>query len=359
MVKSLKRNKVELSNEGLYTDNAVNSVDYKEEAHVLNCASLCSGISADKEAMKNIALNNNTKYIIEIDAQAREIYQLNHGQPEKVYEDITKVNATKLAKVDFMMISVPCQSYSLQNRNRSNYCATKDSLWESALQILDKSNSKYFIFENVEGLLSIQGGKVFQDILDSFKALNYNIKYKVLNAKDYGSPQNRKRLFIVGVRKDIKKDFSFPQPQLVKSSVNDVIKIGSDYSAQLYDASKRVPFQEKRSTDIKKLYILPHLKYAADARIVSSNGVAPTIVASSAYTKFYDEKNHLFRYLTNTELAEIQGFKNFKFSTKKMKTKQLIGNSISVQVLEAILQELIPPKYFEQTATNHKLGVAA
>ena len=155
-------NKVELSNEGLHIDNAVNCVDYKEEAPVLNCASLCSGISADKEAMKNIALNNTTKYIIEIDAQAREVYQLNHGKPEKIYEDITKVNATKIAKVDFMMISIPCQSYSLQNKNRSKFCATKDSLWESALQILDKSNSKYFIFENVEGLLSIQGGKFFK-----------------------------------------------------------------------------------------------------------------------------------------------------------------------------------------------------
>jgi DNA (cytosine-5)-methyltransferase 1 len=333
--------------EGLNKEVGTNNTIVKETP-VLNVASLCSGLGSDKVALTNIGANYKDCYSIELDPQARKVYALNHGKPENSYKDITKVNPNKLAKVDLMMISVPCQSYSLQNCNRGKTCNSKSNLWKYAIDILSHSKSKYFVFENVEGLVSIEGGQVFRDILKSFKK-DYNIHYKILNSKNYGnSCQNRKRVFVVGIKKSEKNDFSFPEPQAINSCINDFVDKNADISALTYDASKRVPFITKKETDIKKKFRLP-LKYEADARIVDSKGILPCIVASSAYTKIWFEEENIFRYLSNKELSSIMGLKDFDFGdTKKMKTKQLIGNSIDINVLSLIFKNLIPSKYFSK-----------
>ncbi len=173
--------------------------------------------------------------------------------------------------------------------------------------------------------------------------------HKVLNSKNYGnSCQNRKRLFIVGVKKSEKNDFSFPEPQAINSCIDDFVDKNADISALTYDASKRVPFITKKETDIKKKYRLP-LIYESDARIIDSQGILPCIVASSAYTKIWFEKENTFRYLSNKELSSIMGLKDFDFGdTKKMKTKQLIGGSIDINLLSLIFKNLIPAKYFSK-----------
>lgn len=331
-----------------------------ENTPVLTCGTLCGGIGSDAVALKNLNVNHRTKFLVEINQDVVDTYKLNHKiDDDAIYSDITTINPHLLEKVDLLCISVPCISYSISGKRLPILEDTRGSLFYSAFNILRINNSKYFLFENVEGILSHQEGTTWNTILTILKSLNYNVQFKVLNAKNYGAATNRKRLFIIGTRKDIKEEFTFPEPQPVSNSVDNYIVKGADYSDCIFDSSKCVPFTAKKVTDIKTIYKLPHLKFAADARVVSTNGIAPCILSSSAYTKFYDEKNKIFRYLRNSELAEIQGFKSFKWSAGKTKTKRMIGNAINIHTLEALFTNLIPSKYFIKNAVASSLGDAA
>jgi DNA (cytosine-5)-methyltransferase 1 len=316
------------------------SIDIVNESNVLTCGSICSGIGAFEQALNNISTTHINKYMVEIDNFARRTYEANHTV-EHMYEDLTQLNPTSIPYVDLLMLSLPCQSFSMQGK-RGGFNDTRGTLTFDALKIVKESKPKYIIFENVKGIINHDKGETFEVIKGAFEELDYKIYYQVLNSKNFGSAQNRERLFLVAIRKDIKYGYEFPEINNTIKSVNSYIKTGINYSEHIFDASKRVPFITKRKTDIIKPYQLPHIKYSSDKRICSTKGIAPCIVASSAKTKFYDTKNKLFRYLTLEEMAAIQGFPaNFKFPVSNTQKKKQIGNSITVSVLEAIIKNLL------------------
>ena len=333
------------STKGLSSDNN-KSVDSVNESNILTCGSICSGIGAFEQALKDIGTTHINKYMVEIDKYARKTFAANHTV-EHMYEDLTKLNPTNIPYVDLLLLSLPCTTFSSQGL-RKGFNDTRGTLTFDALKIVKETKPKYIIFENVKGMVNHDKGKTFEVIKAAFEELDYKTHYKVLNSKHFGSAQNRERLFLIAIRKDIKHGYTFPEINETIRSVNSYIKIGVDYSAHTFDATKRVPFITKRKTDILKPYELPHIKYASDKRICSTKGIAPCIVASSAKTKFFDTKNKLFRYLTLEEMAAIQGFPtNFKFPVSNAQKKKQVGNSITVSVLEELLKNLllniIPP----------------
>ena len=311
------------------------------QQNVLTCASICSGIGAFEKSLSNLMITHTNEYMIEIDKDAQKTYLANHNV-NHVYDDLTKVNPKTIEYADLILLSMPCQSFSNQGLRRG-FNDTRGTLTFDALRIVKEQQPKYVIYENVKGLVNHDGGNTLKVILAAFNELNYKVKYKVLNSKNFDSAQNRERLFIICVRDDIDQEFFFPEINPVTKSITDYIKKGADFSEHLYDASGRVPFGAKRDTDIIKLYKLPHVKFASDKRICSSNGIIPTIVASSAKTKIVDFVNGgIFRYLTLNEMAAIQGFPaDFKFPVSNTKKKRQIGNSITVSVLEAIIKNLL------------------
>ncbi|WP_434658559.1 DNA (cytosine-5-)-methyltransferase [Sulfurimonas sp. NW9] len=310
------------------------------ESNILTCGSICSGIGAFEQALKNIGITHINKYMVEIDKFARKTFEANHTV-EHTYKDLTQLDSTKMPYVDLLVLSLPCQSFSMQGK-RAGFDDTRGTLTFDALKVVKETKPKYIIFENVKGIINHDKGNTFEVIKAAFEELDYKIYHKVLNSKYFGSAQNRERLFLIGIRKDIKHGYDFPEINETIKSVNSYIKTGVDYSAHTFDASKKVPFPTKRDTDIIKLWELPHIKYSADKRICSTNGIAPCIVASSAKTKFYDTKNKLFRYLTLEEMAAIQGFpSDFVFPVSNAQKKKQIGNSITISVLEAIIENLL------------------
>ena len=323
------------------TESVLDNTNNNE--NILTCASICSGIGAFEQALTNLNIVHTNQYMIEIDKDARATYLANHSV-NHVYEDLTKINSKTIEYADLILLSMPCQSFSMQGKRKGFY-DTRGTLTFDALNIIKHKKPKFIIYENVKGLVNHDGGNTFQVILESFKDLKYKVKYQVLNSKNFDSAQNRERLFIVCIREDIDQEFFFTEPNsvTVTKKISDYIEKGADFSKHLYDASGRVPFGAKRDTDIIKLYKLPHVKFASDQRICSTEGVAPTIVASSAKTKFVDMVNGgIFRYLTLNEMAAIQGFPaDFKFPVSNTKKKRQIGNSITVSVLEAIIKNLL------------------
>jgi len=143
-------------------------------------------------------------------------YSLNHTTVKMYTEDIKDFNAEKIEKdlniksneIDIIVGGPPCQAYSTIGKRLIN--DPRGKLFQEYYRVLKEFNPKLFLFENVKGLLSMQGGELLKTIISLFKSLGYKVQYKLLNAADYGAPQVRERVVIIGSK--LKADFEYPEP---------------------------------------------------------------------------------------------------------------------------------------------------
>jgi len=136
----------------------------------------------------------------EIDKYAIQVYKKHFNH--KNYGDITKINPKELEDFDLLVGGVPCQSWSIAG-NRGGFEDERGNMWFQFSRILRAKQPKYFIAENVKGLLSHDGGKSMERICEELCDCGYAIDFEVLNAKNFGVPQNRERVFIVGIKLDL------------------------------------------------------------------------------------------------------------------------------------------------------------
>lgn len=180
----------------------------------LSFVDLFSGVGGFRIALKK--LGGTCLGFSEIDKDAIEIYKANFvgfsNNNEKELGDVTKLGKFPF-QVDLIVGGVPCQSWSVAGRKRG-FDDPRGKLWMDTIRIVDLNKPKAFIFENVKGLIDPRNSKSLEFLVNEFEKLNYNVKYDLLNSYDFGLPQNRERIFIVGTRKDSKTDlpFSFPKP---------------------------------------------------------------------------------------------------------------------------------------------------
>lgn len=160
----------------------------------------------------------------EIDKKAIETYLLNFNDPDSHnLGDVTRINA--LPDVDMIVGGVPCQSWSVAGKKRG-FDDPRGKLWYDAIRMVEMAQPKTFIFENVKGLADPRNKANLELIIDSFKELGYTVKYQLLNSYDFGAPQNRSRIFIVGFRSDMSKFaqlFQYPNSSKIHTSVGKLI----------------------------------------------------------------------------------------------------------------------------------------
>ena len=144
-------------------------------------------------------------------------------------------------QVDLFVGGSPCQSFSLVGKQRG-LSDTRGTLFYEFARLVNEIKPKVFIYENVKAVLSNDNGRTWQTMSNVFTDLNYNWSYKVLNAKDYGIPQNRERIFVVGFRKDLKlkSDFEFPKTQTLQKKMQDFLL--DNVSGKYYLPPKGVDF---------------------------------------------------------------------------------------------------------------------
>lgn len=128
-----------------------------------------------------------------------------------ICEDITKIKTTDIPDCDIVIGGFPCQGFSVANMKRHEE-DQRNELYKQFIRVLAAKKPKFFLAENVKGILSLGQGKIFRMIVNDFSSLGYKLKYKVLNSADYGVPQTRLRVIIVGVREDIDWRFAYPEP---------------------------------------------------------------------------------------------------------------------------------------------------
>lgn len=214
----------------------------------LRIGSFFSGIGAFEKALERLEIPHETVFYCEIDKYASKAYSLIHNVPESFnLWDITKVDETELPEFDLMTWGFPCQDISVAGKQAGIVEGeTRSGLYYDGLRILKHKMPKYSIIENVKNLTSEKFRPIFHQILCDLEDAGYHSYYEVLNAKDYGIPQNRERIFIVSIRKDVDQGFVFPLPfdnglrlkDLLEDEVDEKYYISQEKTEKLLESMR-------------------------------------------------------------------------------------------------------------------------
>lgn len=198
---------------------------------MIKLLSLFSGIGAFEKALVNLGVDFELVGYCEIDKFASKSYSAIHRVSEDMnLWDVTKIDTSKLPNdIDLISYGFPCQDISPEGKQRGFHDEdgnlTRSGLFFEALRIIEGTKPKIAIAENVKNLTSKKFSEQFKIVLDSLEEAGYNNYWKVLNAKDYGIPQNRERVFIVSIRKDIDTGkFEFPKPFPLEKRLKDMLE---------------------------------------------------------------------------------------------------------------------------------------
>ena len=196
---------------------------------MIRLLSLFSGIGAFESALRRGGYQFETVNYCEIDPYAAKAYSQIHDIPEeKNLHDVREVNPLLLDNINLVTYGFPCQDISVAGKQKGfehDGERTRSGLFFEALRIIEFLQPEYAICENVKALTSKKFTAEFQTVLSGLSKAGYNNYWEVLNAKDYGIPQNRERVFIVSIRKDIDKgNFRFPPKQQLKCVAKDFLE---------------------------------------------------------------------------------------------------------------------------------------
>lgn len=192
----------------------------------LKVLSLFSGIGAFEKALSNIGVDYELINYCEIDKYASKSYATIHNVDENLnLGDITKININEINNVDIITHGSPCQSWSVAGKQEGGDkgSGTRSSLMWNTVEIVKHKKPKYVIWENVKNVLSKKHIHNFEQYLNELYNLGYTNYYKVLNAKDYGIPQNRERIYVVSILGE-HDPYEFPKPIELNKSMKDVLE---------------------------------------------------------------------------------------------------------------------------------------
>jgi DNA (cytosine-5)-methyltransferase 1 len=181
--------------------------------------------------------------------KANETYKTNLGL--EPIGDISRIESKDIPFHDILCAGFPCQPFSNVGQ-KGGLADPRGELIYDVVRILRDKQPKAFILENVKGLLSLQGGKTFTIIFELLKQSGYKVYTDVLEAKDYGLPQIRKRLFFVGIREDLDNGFKFPQPIPLKYTLSNVFdnkKVEREYGFTVRVGGRRSGIKNRYNWD--------------------------------------------------------------------------------------------------------------
>jgi DNA (cytosine-5)-methyltransferase 1 len=194
----------------------------------IRLATAFSGIGSVEHAFMRLGIPHEIVFACDNDPFVKKSYFANYPISEdRWFSDVNKLDGNPFkGKVDLLVGGSPCQSFSMVGK-RKGMGDKRGMLIFQFIRLVKETQTKAFIFENVRGLLNHDGGKTWQFVYDSFKRTGYTLSFKVLNAKDFGIPQNRERLFLIGLRGK-RKPFAFPDPMPLGLRVQDLLEDAPD-----------------------------------------------------------------------------------------------------------------------------------
>ncbi len=199
-------------------------------------------------------------YANEINPDAVKTYRKNFPDVFVQQEDIKKVDPVllkkKIGKIDLIAAGTPCQGFSTAGPRNPN--DPRNKLFLQLLKFVDTFKPRIFVMENVPGILTMDNGKVIERIKNSFSKIGYSIQYKILVASEFGVPQERKRIFIVGTKEKISPDKLFPAPKktrvTVEDALSDLADLGINDSFTAFKKKPKSKFQSKMRKHSKVVF---------------------------------------------------------------------------------------------------------
>ena len=308
----------------------------------------------------------------DFDADAQAVFKLNLGEIDG--RDITKVPVEDIPDCDIITAGFPCQPFSNAGNRRGVY-DSRGELYLECLRIIEHKKPKAVLFENVKGLLSSKhqsGKRLIEVIKEDLEKLGYRVNYKVVNASDYGVPQNRERMILIGLREDLQKTFEFPPVQEDKSSLSlrPVLDVPAEvpnqsfwpYSPQAQTmiemipeggSWKSIPYEKlsprfQRIRDDMKRYHAPNFY-----RRFSRDEINGTITASAQPENCGITHPTENRRYTIREIARIQTFPDdFVFIDDSLKDivamYKVIGNAVPCHLAEVIANAIYEQVFKEE-----------
>ena len=280
----------------------------------------------------------------------RESYFANYDiKADQWYEDIRFIDGKDYAgKVDLFVGGSPCQSFSIIGKKAGLEDARGTLFYEYA-RLISQMQPKAFIYENVPGMLVHDRGNTWKIIKDIFESLGYKVNYKILNAKDYGIPQDRKRLFVVGL-KDKGLDYKFPNPIELTTTMFDYLE--PEVAPRFYLGKKGFEFvtnpKYKNRARVNRNIIQTekaNQQFNWNGDFVFeplSKEKHNEEILERAYVGEFEGKKGVIRQLTHRECMRLMGFPDsYKIVVPNVWAYRQAGNSIVVNVLEAIVRELL------------------
>jgi DNA (cytosine-5)-methyltransferase 1 len=273
----------------------------------------------------------------EIDKYASAIYQ-KHFPNHHNYGDITQIVAEDLHDFDLLVGGFPCQAFSIAGK-RGGFEDTRGTMFFELARILRAKQPRLFVFENVKGLLSHDGGKSFATIIQTLDELGYDTEWQVLNSKNHGVPQNRERVFIVGHLRGTPRPQVFPFGETTGTALGD---------CQISNSSKReFGFKEVSPTLLSRDYKDPKLVQLnnpthSNDRVYGADGISPTLNTMQGGMRQPFVKDEVrIRRLTPVECERLQGFPDGwtegVSDTQRYKT---LGNAVTVNVIRDLFIEI-------------------
>jgi DNA (cytosine-5)-methyltransferase 1 len=357
--------------------------------HKIRLATVFSGIGAAEQALKNLRISFETVFACDngerslpVDVEevraslkgmtireqqihverlynttrrpnrVKETYLMNHElSPSSWYEDIRFIDGkSHHGEVDLIVGGSPCQPFSIIGK-RGGFNDTRGTLFYDYARLIDEIRPKAFIFENVGGLLSHAGGTTWRTMENVFKN---DIGYRIfgpalLNAKDFGIPQDRKRVFVIGFREDIKV-FSIPERTIPAGSIDRYLEKGQ-VDAKHYLGEKGFKFvtAEKYKNRARILGNMMQTQKANQQFNWNGDFVFQPLeevegnpeIEARAYVGTYKGQKGVIRQLTHRECHRLMGYPDsFRINTNNVAAYRQAGNSIVVPVLEALIKAI-------------------
>lgn len=266
------------------------------------------------------------EYVMDIDQKALNTHKLNFECSDISCADICEVNADDMPDCDIIIGGFPCQSFSTVNPTKDPF-DDRANLYKQMVRIVKAKQPLVFIAENVKGLMTLHKGAIFKRVREAFEDAGYTLSYKLLNAADFGVPQKRERVILVGFRNDLGLKYEFPQetnvgnwtPLSVAVPKLDIPEEKYYFSQKAVQGMKNAKPNMKRG--LWQRLDEPCLTVTSHLAKVSLNSRDPVLLV--------DSEKELYRRFTPREAARIQSFPDeFKFAGSEIDAYRQIGNAV-------------------------------
>ena len=289
--------------------------------------SLFAGIGGFDLALDR--LGHECVYTNEWDKHAAKVYETKFNRPVDT-TDIRKVSTEEIPEHDLLVGGFPCQAFSIAGK-RLGFDDTRGTLFFEIARILKDKQPKYFILENVKGLISHNSGQTFRTIIATIAELGYDCQWNVLNSKNFGVPQNRERIYIVGHLRGVSR------PEVFSFRESDS---NSDETSEKDNITRTITTTHAHSWGWNISYVINQLTNPPHSgqRVYGTDGIAPTVTTGK---KVWIPENTLLRRLTEVECERLQGFPdNWADSISSTQRYKCLGNAVTVNVVYELARNL-------------------